>query len=63
MRAQGTGVLEPECTNIYCAPLSVSVYAHVLLLDCVQQVIIFMSNALAVQSDPPTPPSTYYCHN
>ena len=63
MRAQGPSVLEPERTNIYCAPSYVSVYTHILILDCVQQVIIFMSNVLAVQSDPPTPPSTYYCHN
>ena len=63
MRAQGLGILEPERTNICCAPSFVSVYAHLLLLDCVQQVIIFMSNVLAVQSDSPTPPTIYYRHN
>jgi len=29
-----------------------SVYAHVLLFECVQKVIVFMGNALAVQSNP-----------
>ena|ERR1700733_15671227 len=63
MRAQDPGTLELVCTNSYCMPSYISVYVHLLILDCVQQVIIFMSNVLAVQSDPPTPPSIYYHHN
>ena len=61
MRAQGPDILEAEHANISCAPSYMSVYAHFLLL--VQEVIIFVSNALGVQSDPPTPPSIYFCRN
>ena len=32
-----------------------NVYARVLLFECVQKVIVFMGNALAVQSNPPHP--------
>ena len=32
-----------------------SVYVHILILECVQKVIVFMGNALGVQSNPPHP--------
>ena len=57
MRAQDLGIIELLHANISCAPSFVSVYTHVLLLDYVQEMIIFTSNALAVQSDPPPLPT------
>ena len=63
VRTQGHDIFEQECGNISCAPLSVSVFAHIFILDYVREVIVLMSNALAAQSDSPTPPSTYYRHN
>ena len=47
--AQGPGILEAEHANISCAPLSVSLLAHFLLLDYVHEVIVFMSNGLVAQ--------------
>ena len=54
MRAQGPSILEPKHDNISWAPLSRSVYVDFLLLDYVQKVIVFMSNALVVKSNPHT---------
>jgi hypothetical protein len=59
VRAQDPGTLEPVLVNISCAPSVMSVCAHFLLLGCVQKVIIFPSNALGVQSDPPPPLLAY----
>jgi hypothetical protein len=47
------GIIEAVHANINCAPSFVSAYAHVLLLDCVREMIRLTSNVLAVQSDPP----------
>ena len=63
MRAQDPGIIEPANDHISCVPSYISVSVHVLLLQCVQKVIVFMCNALAVQSDPSTPPSIYFRHN
>jgi len=40
-----------------------NVFAHFLLLYFVQEVIVFMSNALGAQTDPPTPARIYSRHN
>jgi hypothetical protein len=63
VRAQDPGSIEPVNDYISCTPSYMSVFMHVLLLECVQKVIAFMGNALAVQSDLPTPPSIYFRHN
>ena len=63
MRAEDLGIIEPLRANISCTKSYMSVYAHVLIFNCVREMIIFTSNALAVQSDTPTPPSTYFHHN
>ena len=63
MRAEDLGIIEPLHANISCTSSYMSVYAHVLLFDRVCKMIIFTSNALAVQSDTPTPSNTYFHHN
>ena len=57
MRAQDPGIIEAVHANISDAPSFVSVCAHILLLDCVREVIRFTNNVLAVQSDPPPLPA------
>jgi len=52
VRTQGHGILKQGRANISCAPSYISVHAHVLLLDCVREMIIFTRNVLAVQPNP-----------
>ena len=59
MRAQDLSIIEPLSANISCVPSSMSVYVHVFILDCVREMIIFSSNVLAVEPDPPPPPSIF----
>ena len=54
VRAEDHGIFEPLHANISCAPSFMSVFAHFLLLDYVQEVIAFSSNALVAQSGSPT---------
>lgn len=55
MNAEDPGIIEPLCANISCAPSHTSVYAYVLLLDCVREMMRFTSNALAVSIRLPHP--------
>jgi len=48
VRAEDHGIVGPLHANISCAPSFMSVFAHFLLLDYVQEMIVFMSNALLV---------------
>ena len=51
MRADNPGIIEPLHANIGFAPSYIIVYAHILILDCVREMMRFTSDALAVQSD------------
>ncbi len=42
VRAEDHGIVEPLHANISCAPSFMSVFAHFLLLDYVQEVIALM---------------------
>jgi hypothetical protein len=44
VRAEDHGIVERLHANISCAPSFMSVFAHFLLLDYVQEVIAFSSN-------------------
>ena len=57
MNAEVPSIIEPLCANMSCAPSPTSVYAHVLLVDCVREMMRFTSNVLAVQSDSPPLPA------
>ena len=63
MRAQDPGILELTHPNNTCALSYMSVYNYFLILVGVQEMIRFMSNAFAVESDATTPPSTCSRHN
>ena len=49
VRAENPCSVEVVCKNISCAPSYTSVFTHIVILDCVQEVIGFMSNAPAAQ--------------
>ena len=50
MRAEDHGIIKPLNINISYAPSSLSVFVHFLLLDYVQQVIVFPSNVPQVEN-------------
>ncbi len=45
VRAEDHGIIDPLHANISCAPSFMGVFVHFLLLDYVQEVIVFTSNA------------------
>ena len=55
--AENPCIVEVVCTNISCAPLYTSVFAHIVILDYVHEVIRFRSNAPAAQWVIPTLPA------
>ena len=50
VRAEDHGIFEPLHANISCVPSFMSVFAHFLLLDYVQEVIAFLSNVPPVEN-------------
>ena len=46
--AQDPGSIELVNNYISCAPSYMSVFAHVLILECVQKMIVFIGDVLAV---------------
>ena len=49
VRAENPCSVEVVCKNISHAPLYTSVFVHIVILDCAQEVFGFMSNVPAAQ--------------